>query len=115
MAIRLNIYLPDRALPGETADKVVLPIKEGNLTVIEERAPRSQLLTTGAVQLLDAQNHMSKRWFINGGIADIADNVCKIAVEQAVDLSKISLEEARQNAAQSHFDRALYEYLKAFA
>lgn len=115
MAIRLNIYLPDRALPEETADKVVLPIKEGNLTIIDERAPSSQLLTRGTVQLLDSQNQITMRWFINGGIADIAENNCKIAIEQAVDLSKISIEEARQKASQSNFDRELYEYLKSFA
>lgn len=114
MAIRLNIYMPDRALPAENADKVVLPVAAGNLTVIPDRAPTSQLLVAGAVQLLDAQNRVQKRWFINGGIADIAQDVCKIAVEEAIDLTSVNMEELAVKAADNKFYQQIYEYLKAF-
>lgn len=114
MSVRLNIYLPDRMLPDENADKVVLPVAVGNLTVIKDRAPTSQLLVCGAVQLLDSNNHVQKRWFINGGIADIAQDVCKIAVEEAVDLSSVTMEELAAKAADNKFYQQLYAYFKVF-
>ncbi len=81
MAIELKIYLPDRIFLDTSADKVLLPVKEGNLTIIHERAPRSQLLTEGMVALLDKSNQIFKKWKISGGIATIAQDVCQIAVE----------------------------------
>jgi len=82
MTILLEISLPDSVYATANADKVVLPIKEGNLTIISGRAPRSQLLTEGVIVLLDAQNKPFQSWRIGGGIAEIANDVCKVAVEQ---------------------------------
>ncbi|MBQ7659281.1 MAG: hypothetical protein IJS26_00860 [Alphaproteobacteria bacterium] len=82
MTIKLEISLPDRVYATASADKVVLPVKEGNLTVILGRAPRSQLLTEGIIALLDVQNKTLQSWRIGGGIAEIANDVCKVAVEQ---------------------------------
>lgn len=82
MAIGLKIYLPDRVFVQTKADKVLLPVIEGNLTIINERAPRSQLLTEGVVALLDENNNAFKKWKIGGGVAEIAEDVCQIAVEQ---------------------------------
>lgn len=82
MSIRLKICLPDRVYVKTAADKVVLPVKEGNLTIIHERAPRSQLLTEGVVALLDENNQTLKQWKIGGGFAEIAQDECLLAVEQ---------------------------------
>jgi len=82
MAIELVISLPDRVYIKTKADKVVLPVKEGNLTIILGRAPRSQLLTGGVIALLDSQNKPFQSWRIGSGIAEIAEDVCKVAVEE---------------------------------
>lgn len=77
----MKIETPEKTYKPQKADKVVLPVMEGNLTIIEGRAPRSQLLTEGALMLLDAQNTVIKKWHIGTGVAEIAQDVCQIAVE----------------------------------
>ncbi len=81
MAIELKICLPDKVYVQTSADKILLPVDEGNLTIIHERAPRSQLLQAGVIALLDASNQAFKKWKISGGVAEIAEDVCQIAVE----------------------------------
>lgn len=81
MPITLKIRLPNRTLEDQRADKVILPVQEGTLTIIEGRAPRLQMLTAGEVALLDKDNHVFKRWSISGGLADIASEVCLVATE----------------------------------
>ncbi len=81
MAIELKICLPDKVYVQTSADKVLLPVAEGNLTIIHERAPRSQLLKAGTVALLDTNNQAIKKWKISSGVAEIAQDFCQIAVE----------------------------------
>lgn len=83
MTIQLEIYTPEKKWPVYRADKIVLPVKEGYLTVIKDRAPRSQVLVAGHIMALDAQNKIQKTWEISGGLAEIALDVCKIATEHA--------------------------------
>jgi len=87
MAIDLKIYQPDKVYIETQADKVVLPVSEGNLTVIHKRAPRIQLLTEGEISLLDTQNQTFKKWKIDGGIAEIAEDVCQVAVENIEEIN----------------------------
>lgn len=82
MTIRLEIYTPEKTWPSFTADKIILPVSKGNLTVIKDRAPRSQVLTSGQIMALDGNNHIQKVWTIDGGLAEIASDVCKIATER---------------------------------
>ena len=114
MTVRLKICLPDKNLQQGNDDKIVLPIESGTFTVIEERAPTMLLLSAGAVQLLDKSNRTVKRWFINGGFADIADNECVVATDKAVNLESFSLSQAEEKAKDDVFYQKVYDYLKVF-
>lgn len=114
MTVRLKICLPDKIFHQENNDKIVLPIESGTFTVIEERAPTMLLLTAGAVQLLDKNNRTVKRWFINGGFADIANNECVVATDKAVNLENFSLSQAEEKAKDDAFYQKVYDYLKIF-
>ena len=37
------------------------------------------LLRNGEVRLLNADNVVETRYFVKGGVADVADNVCKVS------------------------------------
>ena len=78
MPIALEIYAPEKLVFSDKADKVVLPVTEGTLTIIQGRAPRLQALTAGDVVLLDEANHEVKRVGISGGVVDIAEDRCTI-------------------------------------
>ena len=114
MSISLAICTPEQLVAEEKSDKVILPIEVGNLTVIDQRAPSSLMLVAGVIATLNSDNKVLKRWFISGGFADIADNKCKVAAERAVDLQKITLQEAEALAETSAFYKKIYEYLRIF-
>lgn len=80
MSVVLKICLPDKVFFEGKADKIILPVDEGTLTIIKDRAPRSQLLRQGCVILLDEDNKEIQKWHIDGGLADIAEDICNIAV-----------------------------------
>jgi len=82
MNITLEIFTPEKIFFKGTADKVILPVKEGNLTIIKDRAPRLQVLTKGKIVLLNPDNTAFRSWQIDGGVAEIAKDVCQIAVEK---------------------------------
>lgn len=82
MSITLRIYTPEKEYKPQKADKVIVPVSQGNFTLIHGHAPRSQILTDGDVQLLDENNKAFKKWHISGGMAEIAEDVCQIAVEE---------------------------------
>lgn len=81
MSIALKIFAPDEQSFTATAERVVLPIQNGTLTIIERRAPRSEILVQGDVILLDKDNHPCQKIQINGGMAEIAQDICLIATE----------------------------------
>jgi len=81
MSVTLQINTPEKAGKKYQADKVVMPVAAGNLTVISSRAPSSQVLTEGVVMLLNENNEAFKKWRIGGGLVEIAEDVCQIAAE----------------------------------
>ena len=81
MSISLKIFSPDQMPFDATAARVVLPIEKGMLTIIERRAPRSEMLSEGEILLLDEQNKIFQKIKISGGLAEIAKDVCKVATE----------------------------------
>jgi F0F1-type ATP synthase epsilon subunit len=83
MSIALTIVLPQATCPTVEADKVVLPIAEGTLTVIKDRAPEVRLLTPGYLRLLDADNQTFRQWKISDGLVDIAQDTCRVLVKEA--------------------------------
>ncbi|MBQ8870094.1 MAG: hypothetical protein IJ019_01810 [Alphaproteobacteria bacterium] len=114
MTISLTICLPDNVYVKETADKVVLPVEQGNFTVIDDRAPTVLLLHTGLIQCLNEKNEIKKCYFINNGMADIVNNTCLVAAERLIDLQKENLDDIKLKAKENKFYQDLGERLKAF-
>lgn len=81
MPVALKVYTPEKLVLSDVADKVVLPVQEGTLTIIHDRAPRLQILTAGKILLLNEKNESVKTFLILGGVADIASDVCTLAVQ----------------------------------
>ena len=114
MSVQLQLCTPEQLVTDEKVVKVLLPVPEGTLTVIEDKAPTSLMLTLGLVATMDSNNKIIKRWFISGGFADVANNVCKVAADKVVDLDKVNLSQLEQNTAEDNFYQSISQYLKAF-
>ena len=116
--VTLKIWTPERTVMNKKVYRVVLPYGTKNLTVIEDRAPTSLVISAGVLQILDEQDNVVSRYFIDNGVADIADNVCKISTRHFLEYSHIDADKAAQLKESEPENAVFYDmiahYLEAF-
>ena len=96
MSVVLKISRPVSQFSEVKADKIVIPAAAGDLTVLPDRAPTYLLLRNGQVRALDADNRIVKRFFVQGGVADVAQDVCSINSEVVHAYDEMTMDEAKQ-------------------
>ena len=113
--IIFRISRPYKIYRTSMAPKVVVPGVKGDLTVLVDRAPTLVQLRNGngLVQILDKSDKVVERYFIKGGIADIARNRCAISTEKVVAYENTSIEKAtiKRDAAIYDEDKAYYQMI----
>ena len=112
--IALKIYTPEKTALDKKVYRVVLPYGKINLTVIEDRAPTSFLLHSGIMQILNEQDKAVETYFIDGGVVDVADNVCKISTLRLIKDDEISLEQAQEMVESSPQTADFYRMVAAY-
>src|SRR5690242_14575913 len=93
------IVTPEKAVLDETADFVALPIFDGELGVLPGRAPLIGRLGYGELRV--RRGHDTKRYFVDGGFAQVRDNVVTVLTPRAIkaeDISVAAAEQALQDA-----------------
>ena len=78
MSIVLKIHTPSKKVLEKKVAKVSIPAANGDLTVLEERAPSEILLKEGKVAILSENAEVLEEYQIGDGIADIAGDICTI-------------------------------------
>ena len=93
--------------------KVVLPAANGDITILPDRAPTLILLKSGLLQVLDKDNKPQERYFIKGGVADVARNRCAVSAEKVVLFDKIDIDRAaeKRDAAIHQDDTDFYQMI----
>ena len=111
--IIFRISRPYKVYRTAMAPKIVVPGVKGNLTVLVDRAPTLVQLRNGLVQVLDKADKVTERYFIKGGIADIARNRCAISTEKVVAYENTDVEKAtaKRDAAIYDEDKAYYQMI----
>lgn len=111
--IIFRISRPYKVYRTAKVDKVVVPGVNGDLTVLRDRAPSLVLLRNGLLQVLDTANKPIERYFIKGGIADIAHNRCAVSTEKVVSYENIDIAKAteKRDAAVHDDDKAYYQMI----
>lgn len=111
--IIFRISRPYKVYRTAKVDKVVVPGVNGDLTVLRDRAPSLVLLRNGLLQVLDTANKPVERYFIKGGIADIARNRCAVSTEKVVSYENIDIAKAteKRDAAVHDDDKAYYQMI----
>lgn len=116
--VTLIIYTPEKTALNKKIYRVVLPYGNTNLTVIEDRAPTSLVLNAGVLQILREDDSVAEAYFIDQGVADVADNVCKISTAHLIAKNEITEKEAEELALQepqnSDFYNTISNYLRIF-
>lgn len=116
--VTLKIYIPEKTALDKRVYRVVLPYGKTNLTVLEDRAPTSLVLHPGLLQILNESDQAVESYFIDGGVADIADNICTISTPHIINSSKITADEALDLATEqpqnTKFYNTIADWLRNF-
>jgi F-type H+-transporting ATPase subunit epsilon len=86
--VRCVIVTPERAVLDETAEMVILPMFDGELGVLQGRAPLVGRLGAGELRL--KTGGVSKRWYVEAGFVQVRSNVVKVLTANARPASEIT-------------------------
>jgi F-type H+-transporting ATPase subunit epsilon len=116
--IQCVVVTPERTLLDERDDFVALPLYDGELGVLPGRAPLIGRLGYG--ELRTRVGDKVRRYFVDGGFAQVRDNVVTVLTNRAIPVSDIrpeavarELEEAQARRATTDLEQA--EKAKAIA
>jgi F-type H+-transporting ATPase subunit epsilon len=88
------VVTPERACLDETADFVALPMYDGELGVLPGRAALIGRLGYGELRL--RLRDVVQRYYIDGGFAQVRDDVVTVLTPRALKAEEINPEAARQ-------------------
>jgi F-type H+-transporting ATPase subunit epsilon len=115
LALHCVVVTPERALLDQAADFVALPMFDGELGVLPGRAPLIGRLGMGELRTVVGKT--IHRYYIDGGFAQVRDNVVTVLTSKAMPAEEISLptaEEALRSAQKvTHTPEAQAEQEKA--
>jgi F-type H+-transporting ATPase subunit epsilon len=92
------VVTPERTVLDTAADSIVVPMYDGELGVFPGRAPLIGRLGPG--ELRARRGNTIERFFVDGGFAQIRDNVVTVLTPRAQKASEIN-EQAANQALQS--------------
>lgn len=101
MALRCVVVTPERTQLDREAEYVSLPMFDGELGVMQGRAPMIGRLGYGTMKLQTAAG--PERYYIDGGFAHVEGNVVNVITGKAVPADLLDSEESR-NALQEALD-----------
>ena len=85
--LQVVVVTPEKTLLDETVDFVSLPLYDGELGVLPGRAPLIGRLGYG--ELRTKQDETVERYYVDGGFAQIRDNVVTVLTNRALTATAI--------------------------
>ena len=86
--LRCVIVTPERALLDEPADFVALPLYDGELGILLDRAPLVGRLGFGELRI--RRGNETKRFYVDGGFVQVRANVVSVLTARAIPVSEIN-------------------------
>src|SRR5437764_11553577 len=93
--LKCVVVTPERAVLDEPADFVALPMYDGELGVLPGRAPLIGRLGVGELRL--QQHGTVRRYFVDGGFAQVRSDTVTVLTSKAVPAADINPQAARQD------------------
>ena len=112
MAFQCVIVTPDQQAFDERITQAIVPAHDGQIGILTDRAPLLVKLGIGALQL-DVASGQRRTLFIDGGIAQMKDNLLTIVTNEAIDPAEIDAETARAEYAEANAQVATDEKSQA--
>lgn len=105
------VVTPERTLFDQLVDFVALPLYDGELGVLPGRAPLIGRLGYGELRTKDGG--VTRRYFVDGGFAQVRDDVVTILTNRAIPASDVDGAAAATELAASQARAATTEYDQA--
>src|SRR5262249_50589519 len=93
-SLQCVVVTPERAVLDEPVDFVALPMYDGELGVLPGRAPLIGRLGYGELRVRHGQ--LTRRFFIEGGFAQVRRNVVTVLTPRALRSEEIDTQAATQ-------------------
>src|SRR5262249_42946224 len=87
------LVTPERAVMADTVDFVALPMYDGELGVLPGRAPLIGRLGPGELRVRQGQT--TRRCFVDGGFAQVRNDVVTVLTSRALKVEEIDVGAAR--------------------
>ncbi len=94
MAFKCVVVTPEQQVLDEQVEQVILPIFDGLLGVQTHRAPMLAKLGVGAMRI-DLAGGRQVRLFIDGGVAQMKDNLLTVLASEARPVEELNAQEGR--------------------
>src|SRR5262245_62451001 len=95
--LKCVVVTPERAVLDEPAEFVALPMYDGELGVLPGRAPLIGRLGVGELRL--QQHGAAKRFFVDGGFAQVQADTVTVLTNKAVPAGELDAAVANQQLA----------------
>ena len=112
-SVHLTVAVPDRVYLEENVASVILPAVRADVNILPDRAPSIFVLDFGVLQILNANGSLKQRYFVQSGVAEIADNNCKVMIQGILPFDDINphMAKKRVEAAENEQDRLFYQMI----
>ncbi len=102
MAFQCTVVTPEQQVIDEQVTQAIVPAHDGQVGILTGRAPLLVKLGVGELRLDAAGGGgQSRRFFIEGGIAQMKDDRLTILTDEAIPAAEISADEARAALAEA--------------
>lgn len=98
-ALHCVVVTPERAVLDEPADFIALPMYDGELGVLPGRAPLIGRLGFGELRV--RQGSQVQHYYVDGGFAQVHDNVVTLLTSKAVPAAELSAQTAQEALQQA--------------
>src|SRR5687767_2394515 len=111
--LRCVVVTPERALLDEPADFVALPLYDGEIGILPGRAPLVGRLGFGELRI--RKGAVTKKYYVDGGIVQVRDNVVSVLTSRAMPLEEVTAQTVKQATEKAAAVKTTDERLKAQA
>jgi F-type H+-transporting ATPase subunit epsilon len=104
MSFQVVIVTPEQQVLDETVSQAIIPAHDGQIGILTGRAPLLVKLGQGPLQLdlaVQGRATTSRRFYVEGGIAQMKDNNLTVVTQMAVPAEEINAETARAELAEA--------------
>ncbi len=104
MSFQVVIVTPEQQVLDETVTQAIIPAHDGQIGILTGRAPLLVKLGQGPLQLdvtTQGRTTATRRFYVEGGIAQMKDNNLTVVTQMAVPAEEISAETARAELAEA--------------